>query len=150
MFKKHRRTERERKWTLYAVNLFWAAMIIRQPPAIEQGLAETRKGRSRDRLWPRVQASAQAFYQKAAGLRADLFLAVYEAFAEHPAASSADLCVLDERSVQTVPRGPACGWLSAGRHRASTQADMDVHAARLPGAESRAGATRELTASRRV
>lgn len=82
VFKKHRRTERERKWTLYAVNLFWAAMIIRQPPAIEQGLAETRKGRSRDRLWPRVQASAQAFYQKAAGLRADLFLAVYEAFAE--------------------------------------------------------------------
>lgn len=80
VFKKHRRTERERKWTLYAVNLFWAAMIIRQPPAIEHGLAETRKGRGRDRLWPRVQASAQAFYQKAAGLRADLFLAVYEAF----------------------------------------------------------------------
>ena len=80
VFKRHRKKERERKWTLYAVTLFWAAMIIRHPPAIEQGLAETRKGRGRDRLWPRVQVSARAFYKKAAGLRADLFLAIYEAF----------------------------------------------------------------------
>ena len=80
VFKRHRKKERERRWTLYAVNLFWAAMIIRHPPAIEHGLAETRKGRGRDRLWPRVQVSARAFYKKAAGLRADLFLAVYEAF----------------------------------------------------------------------
>ena len=80
VFKRHRKEERERKWTLYAVTLFWAAMIIRHPPAIDHGLAETRKGRGRDRIWPRVQASARAFYKKAAGLRADLFLAVYEAF----------------------------------------------------------------------
>jgi hypothetical protein len=80
VFKRHRKKERERKWTLYAVTLFWAAMIIRHPPAIDHGLAETRKGRGRDRLWPRVQVSARAFYKKAAGLRADLFLAVYEAF----------------------------------------------------------------------
>ncbi|MBI4678306.1 MAG: hypothetical protein HY748_12065 [Elusimicrobia bacterium] len=80
VFKRHRKKERERKWTLYAVTLFWAAMIIRHPPAIDHGLAETRKGRGRDRLWPRVQVSARAFYKKAAGLRADLFLAVYETF----------------------------------------------------------------------
>ena len=80
VFQKHRKEERERKWTLYAVTLFWAAMIIRHPRAIDHGLAETRKGRSRDRLWPRVQASARAFYKKAAGLRADLFLEVYNAF----------------------------------------------------------------------
>ena len=82
VFKRHRKEERERKWTLYAVTLFWAAMIIRHPPAIEHGLAETRKGRGRDRLWPRVQVSARAFYKKAAGLRADLFLEVYKAFVE--------------------------------------------------------------------
>jgi hypothetical protein len=82
VFKRHRKTERERKWTLYAVTLFWAAMIIRQPGAIDHGLAETRKGRGRDRLWPKVQASARAFYKKAAGLRADLFLEVYQAFVE--------------------------------------------------------------------
>jgi hypothetical protein len=80
VFKQHRKKERERKWTLYAMTLFWAAMIIRHPRAIDHGLAETRKGRGRDRLWPRVQVSARAFYKKAAGLRADLFLAVYEAF----------------------------------------------------------------------
>jgi hypothetical protein len=80
VFKRHRKEERERKWTLNVVPLFWAAMIIRHPPAIDHGLAETRKGRGRDRLWPRVQVSARAFYKKAAGLRADLFLAVYEAF----------------------------------------------------------------------
>lgn len=50
VFKRHRKEERERKWTLYAVTLFWTAMIIRHPPAIEHGLAETRKGRGRDRL----------------------------------------------------------------------------------------------------
>ncbi|TAK01393.1 hypothetical protein EPO44_09065 [bacterium] len=82
VFKKHRTTERDRKWTLYAVSLFWAALIIRHVPSIEQGLAETRKGRGRDKLWPRVIATPGAFFKKAAGLRPDLFHALYQAFVE--------------------------------------------------------------------
>jgi len=80
VFQRHRTTERTRKWTFYAVTLFWAAMIIRHPRSLQQGLDETRKGRSRDRLWPRVMASPRAFYEKARGLRPSLFKATYEAF----------------------------------------------------------------------
>lgn len=80
VFKRHRKTERERKWTFYAVCLFWAAMIIRRPPSIGHGLDQTRKGRSRDKLWPRVQAGARAFYEKAEGQRPGLFMHLYRAF----------------------------------------------------------------------
>ena len=80
VFKQCRNTERERKWTFYAVNLFWAAMIIRHPPAIQHGLDQTRKGRSRDKLWPRVMATARAFFKKADALRPHLFQALYQAF----------------------------------------------------------------------
>jgi hypothetical protein len=80
VFNQCRNTERERKWTFYAVNLFWAAMIIRHPSAIQQGLDQTRKGRGRDKLWPRVMASARAFFKKADGLRPHLFQTLYQAF----------------------------------------------------------------------
>jgi len=80
VFQRGRTTERTRKWTFYAVILFWAAMIIRHPRSLQQGLDQTRKGRSRDKLWPRVMASPRAFFQKARGLRPSLFQATYEAF----------------------------------------------------------------------
>lgn len=81
VFKKHRDTERERKWTLYMLSLFWAAMIIRRPAGgMDAGLAETLKGRGRDKLWPRVNASARAFFQKAQAMRPHLFQKVFEAF----------------------------------------------------------------------
>ena len=69
VFRQHRTIERTRKWTFYAVNLFWAAMIVRHPPALQHGLDQTRKGRGRDKLCPRVLAAPQAFFQKAQGLR---------------------------------------------------------------------------------
>ena len=80
VFQRYRSTERTRKWTFYAVNLFWAAMIVRHPPSIQHGLDQTRKGRGRDQLWPRVMAAPQAFFQKAQGLRPSLFKATYDAF----------------------------------------------------------------------
>lgn len=80
VFQQHRTIERTRKWTFYAVNLFWAAMIVRHPRSLQQGLDQTRKGRGRDKLWPRVMASPRAFFQKARGLRPHLFQATYEAF----------------------------------------------------------------------
>jgi hypothetical protein len=80
VFRRHRTTERTRKWTFYAVCLFWAAMLIRHPRSLQQGLEQTRKGRGRDKLWPRVMATPRAFFTKARGLRPHLFKAVYEAF----------------------------------------------------------------------
>jgi len=80
VFEQHRDTERERKWTFFAVAQFWTAMIIRHPAAIQHGLDETRKGRSRDKLWPRVMAVAQAFFEKCQSLRPHLFQALYDAF----------------------------------------------------------------------
>lgn len=80
VFQQQRTTERTRKWTFYAVTLFWAAMIIRHPPSLHHGVDETRKGRGRDKLWPRVMATPQAFFQKAQRLRPHLFQATYEAF----------------------------------------------------------------------
>ncbi len=82
VFQKHRQGERDRKWTFRAVCLFWTAMILRHPPSLEHGVEETRKGRGRDKLWPRVQATARAFFKKAANLRPQLFQALYEAFTE--------------------------------------------------------------------
>jgi len=80
VFQQQRTIERTRKWTFYAVNLFWAAMIVRHPPSIQHGLDHTRKGRGRDPVWPRVLAAPQAFFQKAQRLRPSLFKATYEAF----------------------------------------------------------------------
>jgi len=80
VFDRHRTTERTRKWTFYAVTLFWAAMIVRHPPSIHAGLDQTRKGRGRDALWPRVLATPRAFFKKAQGLRPHLFQATYDAF----------------------------------------------------------------------
>jgi hypothetical protein len=81
VFKKYRNNERERKWTLYAVATFWAAMIIRNPPGgMDAGWAQMRKGRGRDKVWPRVQATARAFRKKLEALRPHLFQFVYEAF----------------------------------------------------------------------
>jgi hypothetical protein len=80
VFEQHRDTERERKWTFFAVAQFWTAMIIRHPAAIQHGLDETRKGRSKDKLWPRVMAVPQAFFEKCHALRPHLFQALYDAF----------------------------------------------------------------------
>jgi len=80
VFQRYRTTERTRKWTFYAVTLFWAAMIVRHPPSLHHGVDETRKGRGRDKLWPRVMATPQAFFKKAQGLRPHLFQATYAAF----------------------------------------------------------------------
>lgn len=80
VFKRHRRTERERKWTFYAICLFWTAMIVRRPASLRQGVDQTRKKRGQDQLWPRVLARPRAFFEKAEGQRPGLFMHLYRAF----------------------------------------------------------------------
>ena len=102
VFQQQRTIERTRKWTFYAVNVFWAAMIVRHPPSLQHGLDHTRKGRGRDRLWPRVMATPQAFFQKAQGLRPSLFKATYDAFT---------------RSILPKARPVYASWLGRVRQR---------------------------------
>jgi len=102
VFHRYRTTERERKWSFYAVVLFWAAMLIRHPRSLQQGLDQTRKGRGRDQLWPRVMATPRAFFTKAQGLRPHLFQAVYEAFT---------------RSLLPKARSAYASWLGRIRER---------------------------------
>jgi len=102
VFQRHRTTERTRTWTFYAVNLFWAAMIVRHPPSIHSGLDQTRKGRGRDALWPRVLATPRAFFKKAQGLRPHLFQATYDAFT---------------RSILPKARPAYASWLGRLRER---------------------------------
>jgi hypothetical protein len=80
VFKRHRKTERERKWTFYAVCLFWTAVIVRQPPSLRHAINQTRKRKEQDQLWPRVLANPRAFYEKAEGQRPGLFMHLYRAF----------------------------------------------------------------------
>jgi hypothetical protein len=102
VFQRHRTTERTRTWTFYAVNLFWAAMIVRHPPSIQFGLDQTRNGRGRDALWPRVLATPRAFFKKAQGLRPHLFQATYAAFT---------------RSILPQARPAYASWLGRLRER---------------------------------
>lgn len=81
VFEEVREDERQRKWSLEAIARFWTAMIVRHPPSLTQGIAQTRKkGTRRDPLWPRVQAEVNAFFEKCWALRPDFFRALYEGF----------------------------------------------------------------------
>lgn len=81
VFKEVRTSERERKWSLEAIARFWTAMVVRHPPSLTQGIAQTRKaGSNRDPLWPRVQAEVNAFFEKCWALRPDFFRGLYESF----------------------------------------------------------------------
>lgn len=83
VFEEVRQNERQRKWSLEAIARFWTAMIVRHPPSLTQGIAQTRKiGSRRDPLWPRVQAEVNAFFEKCWALRPDFFRALYEGFTQ--------------------------------------------------------------------
>ena len=80
VFAKLRDTQRDRKWVFNAIVAFWVAMSVENPRSLRQGLAQTRKRRNREGLWPHVGTSAQAFFQKCQDLRPDFFHALYRAF----------------------------------------------------------------------
>lgn len=83
VFEEVRKNERERKWSLEAIARFWTAMIVRHPPSLTHGIAQTRKsGSERDPLWPRVQAEVNAFFEKCWALRPDFFRGLFEAFTQ--------------------------------------------------------------------
>lgn len=77
-FGRVRTTERQRKWTLEALVQFWTAVILRAPQALSQALADALAGR--EPLFPRIQAMAEAFFQRCRDLQPAFFAAVFDDF----------------------------------------------------------------------
>lgn len=123
VFETVRRTERQRVWTLEALVQFWTAVILRAPRALSQALYETLEGR--EPLFPQVQATPEAFFQRCRDLRPAFFAAVFARFtaALLPAAPPryaaalapvrarfADLLVLDGSRVAAIARRLKLLW----------------------------------------
>ena len=65
-----RTTERQRKWSLEALVRFWTAVILRAPKALTQALVDSVE--QRDVVFPKVDASPAAFFQRCRDLRPGL------------------------------------------------------------------------------
>jgi hypothetical protein len=83
VFRAMRGTERRRIWTLERLAEFWTAVILRGPPSLTHALAEAAGGTGG---YPAVQASPQAFFARAQGLRWEFFAALFAAFRARTAA----------------------------------------------------------------
>lgn len=95
-----RTTERQRRWTLEALVQFWLAVVLRAPRALSQALYETLEGS--EPLFPLVQATPEAFFQRCRDLRPAFFAAVFARFTARllravPARYAADLAPLQAR-----------------------------------------------------
>lgn len=77
-FGRVRTTERQRAWTLDALVRFWTAVILRAPKALSQALADSLEGR--EPLFPRIQATPEAFFQRCRDLRPAFFAEVFQRF----------------------------------------------------------------------
>lgn len=77
IFRENRTVERQRKWTLHALIQFWMGVILRAPKALTQALDEARGG---NRLWPRVEASSEAFFEKCKDFHWSFFARLYVEF----------------------------------------------------------------------
>lgn len=73
-----RTTERQRLWTLEALVQFWLAVVLRAPRALSQALYETLEGS--EPLFPQVQATPEAFFQRCQTLRAAFFAEIFTRF----------------------------------------------------------------------
>jgi len=100
VFAKVRITERQRRWTLQALVEFWLAVILRAPRALSQALYETLEGS--EPLFPLVQASPEAFFQRCQTLRPVFFAEIFAQFTARllracPARYAQELGPLQER-----------------------------------------------------
>ena len=100
-----RTTERQRCWTLQTLVEFWLAVILRAPRALSQALYETLEGA--EPLFPHVQATPEAFFQRCQSLRPAFFATVFGRFTATlltatPARYAADLTALQARFAAVV------------------------------------------------
>jgi hypothetical protein len=78
VFQSVRISERQRRWTLQALVEFWLAVILRAPRALSQALYETLEGS--EPLFPLVEATPEAFFQRCRDLRPAFFAAIFARF----------------------------------------------------------------------
>lgn len=81
VFQDVRTTERERKWSLFALARFWEVVVLEPPPSLTHLLERSRLGDPRGSL-PVISASAEAFFQKCKALSSGFFMALYHRFVE--------------------------------------------------------------------
>lgn len=79
VFQDLRTTERERRWSLYALARFWLDVVLEAPPSLSQLLERTRGGDPAGFL-PQVAASSEAFFQRCKNLPSGFFMALYSRF----------------------------------------------------------------------
>jgi len=79
VFDARRVTERRRVWTLTKPAEFWTAVVLRAPSSLRQALDEAYRGSGG---FPRVEATPQAFFERAQGLRHEFFRDLFDAFTE--------------------------------------------------------------------
>ena len=79
VFDERRVSERRRIWTLTKMAEFWTAVILRAPSSLHQALEEAFHGSGG---FPLVQASKQAFFERAKGLRWEFFRDLHDRFTE--------------------------------------------------------------------
>jgi DDE family transposase len=77
-FRRVRTTERQRRWTLHALVQFWTAVTLRAPAALSQALADAVA--DREPLYPRIEATPEAFFQRCRDLRPAFFAEVFARF----------------------------------------------------------------------
>jgi Transposase DDE domain len=77
VFAATRKRERQRKWTLYAMVWFWLALLQSRYASQTRGLLEARAG---SKLFPPVDATPEAFFQKAQSVRPAFFQNVFRAY----------------------------------------------------------------------
>lgn len=131
-FRRVRRSERQRAWTLHALVQFWTAVILRAPQALSQALADARE--ERDPLFPRIEASPEAFFQRCRDLRPAFFAEVFRGFTARlieavPPRYAAELAPVWPRFAAVVVFDGS--RLEAIRHRLKLL--WDVRAVVLPG-----------------
>lgn len=79
VFEERRVSERRRIWTLTRMAEFWTAVILRAPSSLHQALEEAFHGSGG---FPQVQASKQAFFERAKGLRWEFFRDLHDRFTQ--------------------------------------------------------------------
>jgi len=79
VFAATRDSERQRKWTLFAMVWFWIALLKSGYSSQTRALLETRAGSP---LFPPVDAAPEAFFQKAQDLRPVFFQNLFRAYTE--------------------------------------------------------------------
>lgn len=102
IFQDVRTTERERKWTLFALARFWLAVILDPPRSLSQLLEQTRRYDDAKNFLPRVEASAESFFEKCKNLSHDFFAILYSRFLDGvlpkaPKAYCEEICHLEGR-----------------------------------------------------